>query len=325
MKLPVIHISTSKSLPSSTCTLLDCLAHDMNVPAFALYGGAALDLLLAPESTPHDFDIAIPASQSVSDVEASLRRVGYRLFSQKRRFFINLTEEVQILLAEKEHKVLDITFLADMAQIGLYDLESLQYSYPQCKINDHFGALTAYEARTARPIRELDHENPYRFLSRLITLAAKYNLELVDNPVHKNYIDQINTRLINWHYGTDYHDVEAQAALYSSLLRSILRTNDRVSFAKNLAMAHIFDVAAPELSKISWDRNPRMVNALSIPTNKQELVNVLLELVVAEERTAILMQLSLMESRWWDKTDLDIARWAQRQTIENLDDRHYHD
>ena len=289
---------------------MEQLGEDLGIQSYILFGGTPLDSYLNPKTPLHDVDIAIHGIEGAPRVRANLQARNYRLVEASRNYFINITDQVLIVLARKNGLLLDINFLDNYSSIGQFDLETLKCSFPQMVYDDRHGALSALAARTARPIRRLDLENPYLILTRLLVLSAKYDLKLAGNPVHQRCIDQLNGLIRDWHFGNSYHDEEAPVGHYSSVLRSILRASDRRSFMLDLAASRALQQTIPEmhalLCKSEVVRSLQVIRAVS----KLDLVEALQEALDPGERDSFLARLRKLRLRRWEHDDLLVGAQA---------------
>lgn len=288
-------------------TFMTNLAAELCIDSYVLFGGAALDSYLQPEGCLRDVDIAICGTEQTNRIVANLEACNYTLLTHNRKYFVNKTDEVVIILADKGDLHLDINFLEKFSSIGQYDLESLKCSYPGMVYYDRYAVLSALGARTATLIRPMDQENPYLLLSRLLVLSAKYGLSLAENPVHREYISRLNTLISGWHYGNSYHDEEVPAGHYSAVLRSILRAADRQSFALDLAASGSLRQTIPELNALLSD--PEVVRGLRLARaeSKSDLVAIFVEALDEEDRGAFLRRLRDLRLRRWEQEDLIVA------------------
>jgi hypothetical protein len=284
------------------------LAADLGVDSYALFGGTPLDTYLDPDAPLHDVDIALRATPGqLEALTSSLLRSGYEIVEWGRQYFINLTEEVLIVLARKNDLLLDVNVLDDLSLIGQFDLETLKCRYPQMEYEDGHDALGALERRTAKTVRDPAGENPYLLLTRLITLAAKYRLELAADALHQGYIDDLNARIGIWKYGNEFHDEKAPAGHCSSVLRSILRAGDRLAFVNDLTRSGALSETIPELHGLLSGAGADDSAPLLEATTKEDLGLAIIKLLPPEGRQQFARRLGGLRARLWEQSDLSLA------------------
>ena len=251
--------------------LLATIHKILNVKSFALYGGAAADLIIDPNASVNDYDIAIEnmSSETIGGVKKQLVEAGYEITAE-RSYCIYNDIPVSLIYANNQDWSFDIGFLDDVSIVGQFNLESLYWRFPELDCVDKFEAIQGVLDKDLHLIRSIENENPFMLVSRYIRLAAKYNI-----PISKDIIRSLIIRIERWKAPNKFHGIEAQAALVSSIFKSIFMSVDRVLFIDSLAKTGLLNSVFPEIehlatniSLLSIENKNRIMNASS----KNELI-----------------------------------------------------
>jgi hypothetical protein len=284
------------------------LAEILHIPSFILHGGAVLDSLLHPNCLVQDLDIVILEDKTKIQIRNSLQIHGYQV--EEREYQVRF-QPTHIIMAKKDgYTLLDIAFLSDTSMIGLFNIESLIFIYPDLnfiRLEDVFSALST---RILRPVRSFDEENPFCWLSRLVVLAAKYSLPL-NVKEHLNYINMINQRILIWQHENFFHNTEVPASHYSSILGSIVRAENQISFIQDLVFSGAISITMPELHCFFLVCFQKNIQNLLKSTTKQHLVSSICGLMDKESKRIFLYRLSSLTLRTWSKSDQDVAAFCR--------------
>ena len=180
-----------------------------------------------------------------------------------RPYLINLDQPVLMVEHHWRGHHLDINFVDDVHRIPQFDIESVQWRYPEGDYLDLYGAFQALAASTVRPVWGLDQNNPWLLLNRVLRLAAKYDLRLADHPVHQTTIEELNHRIERWNALDDFHGRQAREAHYRTIPSAARRANDPIRYLRDMAEARAVSVTVPELQGL-LDRGPSAWEALSL-------------------------------------------------------------
>lgn len=313
-------------LPDHLRKLMADLAKDLGgVHRFILYGGAAMDLFLNPKNKIRDLDIAINSKEKgIQNVKDNLLASGYHVINSERRYFINIIDLVTILDVQSEKWRLDVAFLSGPLErkvnltppsayhttMDKFDIHSVFWRYPELDCVDLYDAFKALETKTMRPVYSLYEENPFLLINLIINMCAKYNMSLSKNIVHKKSIDVLLERIDVWAHPDKFHGHTVKLAHYSTILKAISRTKNKLAFIDDLVDSNILSHTIPELqkplSKISRTQKQALANAES----KQKIAEILFALVPSDKRTVLSQRFQSLSLRTWDLEDQQVkVKW----------------
>lgn len=231
--------------------LLEEIADLLDVQRLVLFGGAALDLLSTPSRPVKDVDVALPLNgPSVPLVTLQLQSQTGPPLTPLRPYFINLDQPVLMVEHRWRGYLLDINFVDDVIRIPQFDIESVQWHYPERDYVDLYGAVRALAAGEVRPIWGLNHNNPLLLLNRMLRLAAKYDLRLAGHAVHQKIIHELGERIRRWDALDDFHGRQAREAHLRTIPSAARRASDPVAYLGQLAGAKALASTVPELQRL---------------------------------------------------------------------------
>lgn len=283
----------TRALPARQSALLEEIAALLDVERLVLFGGAALDLLTVPSRRVKDLDIALPLEgRCIPPLLIRLQSCGSHPSAPVRPYMINLDQPVLMVEHHWRDHHLDINFVDDVHRIPQFDIESVQWRYPECNYLDLYGAFHALAARTVRPIWRLDQNNPWLLLNRVLRLAAKYDLRLAGHGVHQTTIEELNHRIECWDALDDFHGRQAREAHYRTIPSAARRANDPIRYLRDVAEARAVSVTVPELQGL-LDRGSSAWEALSSALRTDEFWTAAASLLPDSQATSLTARLAL--------------------------------
>jgi hypothetical protein len=272
------------------------------IEEFLIYGGTPIDLLLNRETQVRDVDIAIQGKEEskIDKLRERLGLEGFEILEPRREYTIYLDERVILVYAQDNHMFLDICFMNNPKMVGQYDIESLYWRYPQLDYVDDYGALTAIESKTIKPIRGLDSENPLLLTSRFIYLCAKYDASILDNLEHRHTMDVLKDRLSRWDYSKTY---QAYTSCISSLLKAVLHARDRGTFSEDLVASGILETTFPEMHAYLKVVNKEELDGIQ---TKRDLCTLIGKTLDDDAMKKFKNTIAYIKTRTWDVQDSNI-------------------
>lgn len=307
--------TTGRSLPCREQKLMISLSKALGIKSFILYGGAAIDRLIGLGSERRDFDVAIKKEKGIiSKCKENLRKEGYKLIGKDRPYFINLRDFVCLVFAQKKNSILDIAFMGNIEDVGQFDISSLFFRYPQLDYIDRYNAIEAIRNKTMKPIRGLDKENPYLLFNRMMNICAKYNMALFSNSVHRKSLKIIKERIRDWSpvdifeekVLQDFHGRMTKIAHYSTILKSLRRSEDPNFFINELVSTEVLSLTLPEMQLILESLSAQEKRDMKGLKDKAEVVAFLLARADANTEKSLKEKFSLLSLRYWDIEDQKI-------------------
>jgi hypothetical protein len=305
----VVNKIKSKPLPLPLRRLMIRLYKILGIKEFILFGGAAIDLLRNPFSKIHDLDIGIKGMEKdiIDKCKRHLTISGFQIIYE-RPYWINLTEPVITIFAQNSQWLLDINFMENPWNVGQFDAESLFFRYPELDYIDRYDAVDAIKKKTIHPINGLYKENPILLLNRIVDLCSKYGMSMSKNPVHREYINFLKKRILNWNTKDEFHGKMARIAFYSKLLKGIKQAKRREIFIKDLIATGILKILIPELQNPLKNLSLRKKILLNKAKTKNEIATILIEIVDPKDRRKLKHKFRLISTlRKWDTEDKKIV------------------
>lgn len=238
-----------RPLPIFLKTLILKISEIIEEEEFILYGGAPIDYLFNGNKKFNDLDIAIKKTnkKDIDNLRKILIKKGFDIVVPFREYTVRKTKKVYLMYAIKKHLVLDICFLSDYdLASGLFNLDNLYCRFPELDIVDDYNSIDGIKRKMFVPTRNLTKDNPYLLLSRFIYLCAKYQIYPMDDPINKKILLKIKkeTEAIMHPVSSDQF-----SSCLNSILKSIIKIDDRKYFLKNLINSGIFGKTMPVLCK----------------------------------------------------------------------------
>lgn len=291
--------------------LLFDIHHFIGEDRFIFYGGAALDILLDLNSNIHDLDIGIEglSRKRIRQCRNNLLFNGFRIIAE-RDYFINIIDPVYLIYASNITWFLDIAFLEKYNSVGQFDIESLYIRFPELDYVDNYNAIEAAKSKTITPIRDLQNENPYLLISRLIHLSSKYQISLANSPENMSLISRLNNLIKTWEKSDNFHGPLAKASTFSSVLKAIINANNRASFIKDLVTSNSLVIIAHEIHGAlnEFDNlDPFIKRAIIKCCSKKELVAILLKIVDKNHLDVLIKRIESLNLRTWDHSDKNLT------------------
>lgn len=296
-----------ESVSPAVAAILERLSSVVGLDRFLLFGGAAIDLIRDPGANVTDYDVAaLNHPQMVRKCKRALIQNGYEITVDERPYRIHRHVEVLLLVGKKGNETVDVSFLGDFKDIGLFDVETLVCRYPEMVYLDAFGALDALKRRTTLLIRRMDEEDPYVVLNRFVHVCAKYGFSMHESFVHRTLQKDLCRRLSQI---MDHEYSENRRALTSShcsmVLRCMATATCRAKFLQDLGRCAWLGATFPELKEYLASGENRMF--LERTVGKSHLVEVLLSTMNSQLLARFEERLSYFGRRVWDADDQEIA------------------
>jgi len=300
-------VSGQEPVPSAVAAVLERLSSVVGLERFLLFGGAAIDLIRDPKANITDYDVAaLNHPEGVRKCKRALIQSGYEITVDERPYRIHRHVEVLLLVGKKGNETVDVSFLGDFKDIGLFDVETLVCRFPEMVYHDPFGALDALKRRTAKLTRRMDDEDPYVVLNRFVHLCAKYGFSMHEAFVHRTLQEDLCRRLSQI---ADDEYSESRRALTSShcsmTLRCMATATCRAEFLWDLSRCAWLGATFPELKEYLVSAENRVL--LEQATGKSHLVEVLLSTMNSQLLSRFEERLSYFGRRVWDADDQEIA------------------
>jgi len=190
--------------------------------SFRIFGGAAVDLTLGPcTELVRDIDVAMPYDQArFLRVLHRLKLLGANIYDV-RMYWLRWDAPVLMAKAQLGKLSLDINALDNLETLGLFDLDSVYWVYPESVVIDPFDGLASAISQQLRLVRPIEVENPLLILSRLVTLSAKYGINLSMN--HIDLIAALNTAIAAVPRDDEFHGRQALQAYERHVYRAVTR------------------------------------------------------------------------------------------------------
>jgi hypothetical protein len=158
--------------------------------------------------------------------------------------------------------VLDINFVDEVERIPQFDIESIQWRFPERDYVDLYGAFNALFAACVKPVWGVDRNNPILLLNRLLRLAAKYGLLLAGEPKHRRLIAALQERIDCWEETDDFHGRQAKEAHFRTVPAVVARAENSWAYVAELARSRALEKTIPELQRL-LDRGPEAWDQMS--------------------------------------------------------------
>lgn len=282
-------------LQNEICNLLDYSHEVTGFEQFILYGGTPLDIKI--NGTYSDIDLATRGKEEerILAINKRFLEKGFDVIQPRRLYQIqNGSIDVILVYAKDENTFFDVCFMDDLSLIGLFDLESSFWQYPEKIYVDQHNALEALASKCIRPIRSFDSENPLLWLSRFVCLCSKYNIQMTNNPIHVPIINAIYLELSN--YANSIDSSQYSSAL-SSVINAILQANDRRIFSDQLIETELISKLFPQLNVFLKEIDN--VTLIKIK-NREDFCNKLMTSVAQSDIIDTEKRLSGLKYRNWE-------------------------
>lgn len=285
--------------------VMDEVSEDTGLDEFIMFGGAPVDLLsgfYSPEDVK-DYDIAIQGQNEelMEGFEEELEENGYEILKSQRPFVIRESETVYTTYAENEDLILDANFMQDPTQVGVFNINSLYFTYPDFSKVDEHNALEGIENENLEPIIDLDEENAYLVGKRYAIISAKYGIP-INNTRNRDLSRDIASRL---------EDAESTRGefdeFFSSVLQSTLKTDDRVGHLDSLSRLGFLDQELEEIDRaydnlVDENREEDIQQVESV----NDLANLMLENMPETKRRSFYDKLEPLSERNWEEDPMRV-------------------
>lgn len=268
---------------------------------FLLFGGVPIDYLLDGNKKFNDLDIAVEkkSKREVDNLKTRLIKKGFEIVVPLREYIVQKNKKVYLMYAKNQEVFLDICFLDDFnLALGLFNLDNLYCRYPELDFVNNFDTINGIIKKTIIPIKDLQSENPYLLLSRLIYLCSKYNIYPTERYDNKKIFLKIKNEIDSEKYSKTSDQF---VSCLDSILKSIVRSNNKQKFVKNIIEFGVIKKAMPKLHnalELSIGLNPGNLRFIK---NKEELLTYLINLFKdIKDRKKFLKELECLKIRKWD-------------------------
>lgn len=263
---------------------------------FILYGCSPIDMHLGWAF--NDIDIAFKGVDwdKIRGLNHRFAEQGFQVVEAGRDYRIqNGRVPVVLVYAKNDQTFLDVCFMEDPSLVGLFNVESLYWRYPQGDCVDRFNALGGLASKKIVPVRTLDSENPLYFLSRYVRLCSKYDISMVGSLEGADFVGSLKNHL----RGINYDDYPGPfSSALSSMLKAILQARDRSGFIDELVETGIIHALIPEVGSGLVAADPV---ALGEAKDRDSLVDVIRLGLGSEESGVLSRKLECLDSRTWEK------------------------
>lgn len=207
---------------------------------FILYGGTALDLLL--NKKPNDFDVGVIYNnkKDIKKVKKNLEKNGFEIIVPWREYFIHKNEKTILVYAKKRNYYLDIAFVKRYDSIGLFNLDSIFINYPKNEVIDHYQAFSSIKKKIICLIRNINQENPFVLLGRMIYLCEKYCIRLSKSSQIEILTSLKKRCEIDSRTDNNFEN-QIIPSFYSQILKTILVSKEKRKLIKILVKYKIFE------------------------------------------------------------------------------------
>lgn len=268
---------------------------------FCLFGGVALDCLINLSiDNIKDYDIGIESVDEnlIETMEKTLNHKGFR--TKRRNYFVGITNEVLILQAKRDNITLDINFLDSFNLIGIFNIESVYWKFPSLKIVDNNG-INGIKSCKILLLKDIDRENPYLILSRLIKLLSKYDcccFKEINNQPITSFINNLNLRLSKWNETKHckFHESDAKIAHYDNLFDTIMRANNPYKMLNKISVWKLLRVSFPEVHELLNNKTSYIIPFNQIST-KCELIDFFISKMPKEIKKSFMSKIELLKMR----------------------------
>lgn len=268
---------------------------------FILYGGMPIDYLYNKNKKFSDLDIAIKktSKKDINNLKKILIKKGFDIIVPFREYTVCKNKKVYLIYAKKDQLMLDICFLSDYnLASGLFNLENLYCRFPELDIVDNSNSIEGIQNKKIIFIKNPTEENPYLLLSRFIYLCAKYEILFMDDHENKKILFKIKKEL---ELIDDFESLDQFSSCLNSILKSIIKTNNRKYFLKNLIDSGILRKKMAILDKSFRLAVKNNDNSLNKIKNKKVFIFYLFDLLDNKKDKKIFLELiSRLNFRKWD-------------------------
>lgn len=293
-------------LPVKARKLMKKIHNIIREDKFILYGSTPINLLTNTKTKIRDLDIAIKGINryKIKKFVEKLKRKRFKIIEPWREYYIYKNKKVILVYAKNKKWFLDVAFLKDPQMVGLFNIDSLYFRYPQLDYVDKFKALEGIRKKKIRLIRKIDEENPHLLLGRYLRLCAKYSIQL-----DKKFILDLKERISKWKIKKDFHK-SAYMSCISSLLKSIYYSRDKRNFVGILIGTSILGTIFPEIHKVTTKlKKDDFLKNLSQIKTKVDIIILLDKYLKGSDRKLFREKIRTLKIRKWDEQDTKCAKY----------------
>lgn len=244
-------------------------------------GGGAIDSYMNPDAPVKDIDLIIQDYEVYDRAIKRLRQmddfdIGTVRQEQQTMGKISMS----CVLKHARYGVLDLGYLSDVNQNGLFDIESLYIKLPEMQCFDPYDGVTSLKKGRAIFIRyPLEHEKAYGLLRRFAALAGKYSLSTYPNGVNAETLNLITSRFtsreaVESHPTYQAHD---EVRCLSRLLQALSKTKNRRAYVEGLGLSGVLQVAFPALHDLFNQDNFIQASDLQTAPETAAVIRVMLD------------------------------------------------
>lgn len=186
-----------------------------------LFGGAAFDWSSGTRTIPDDVDLQAGGGETVERrfLDSVDRDKGAVLLSGPRDYWIFHHEHVRLFEVRVDGVMLDINLMDTRVRPGHFSIETVRWGIAERQLEDPHSALA--EGHRPHLVTAVDSDNPIRMLARMIRLARKYSIPLLEPPLFDVALD-LRDRAMRWESRQEFHSRDAWES-YARLIARILR------------------------------------------------------------------------------------------------------
>ena len=269
----------------------------VGTPVMCLYGGAAVDRALNPDSPIMDYDLAIEDPDEYTRVVTVLKNLGYDVGNTRIAFNM-----ATVAKDPKTGMVWDLSCM-DIKSNGIFNYEKFYVKFspefPYGEDVDQYDTLNAVRAGRVEIINDPDKEQAYDLLRRFSVLAGKYEFSLDLNGINADTMEIIHRRLRETPLGRE--NVHARVRCLSRFIGAILRAKKQGQYVAGMGQTGLMCYAFPEINNVLCQAEFAESLANSPAIDKIDLLNRMYER--SEFKRNFLSEISLLLQRERDRED----------------------
>lgn len=297
--------SFSQGKLSKIHNISEMISEFLGIEDFVIYGGYISDVIEKGNAYGSDIDIAIKY-ENEKQITEILKRLTERNFKMvaERDYYIKYDEHVKLYYMENESYFLDIAFMQDPRDIGIFTIDSIIYLNKERTIIDKYNGIKDLIEKNLRLNNPDICENPLYILNRLLCVTSKYRIPLRDKNI-ESIIENLGQER-----GKINIDIKNDilASFIARLFKSIICSGDRVEYIRALLQYNIVG-RGPQVLEVLFTRiiSKNSDELLKVSTSK-ELITLLHSYAQDEEVKGLVECISLFKNRYWNKEEFELAK-----------------
>ncbi|EFM11429.1 hypothetical protein PaecuDRAFT_1875 [Paenibacillus curdlanolyticus YK9] len=297
--------SFSQDELSQIHNISEIVSEFLGIEDFVIYGGYISDVIEKGNAYGSDIDIAIKYEneKQITDILKRLAERNFKIVAE-RDYYIKYDEYVKLYYLENESYFLDIAFMQDPQDIGIFTIDSIIYLNKERIIIDKYDGIKDLKERNLRLSNPDICENPLYILSRLMCVTSKYGIPLRDK--------KIESIIVNLGQGRNELNIgkknDIQASFLARLFKSIICSVDRVEYIGALIHYNIIG-RGPQVLEVLFTRIiSNNSNELMKVSTSKELIKLLHSYAQDEEVKDLVECISLFKYRYWSNEEFELAQ-----------------